>query len=265
MALTSIQLERRGAVAVVTFDRPESANSVDLAFTSDLVAVADSCHADPAIGAVLVTGAGRNFCFGGDLRAMAARGEVRGQYLTELTQQLHAGILAFTNLSVPVIVAANGTTAGAGVGLMAMADLAYCGASSRLRLAYTGVGLTPDAGASFWLPRTVGYKRAMELLLLNRTLSAAEMLEWGLVNGVFEDASLVGQSFAIAQQLASGPTRAFGKTKQLVAHALRELEAQLAREGQTIASQGASAEGQEGISAFLEKRQPKYSRSDPHE
>ena len=122
--------------------------------------------------AVVLTGAGRNFCFGGDLRAMASRETAGDDYIRELTTYLHAAIAHFVRMDAPVIAAVNGTAAGAGVGLVAMADLALCARGSKFNLAYTNAGLTPDAGTSFLLPRTIGAKRTMELLLLNRTLPA---------------------------------------------------------------------------------------------
>jgi 2-(1,2-epoxy-1,2-dihydrophenyl)acetyl-CoA isomerase len=158
----------------------------------------------------------------------------------------------------PVIAAVNGTAAGAGVGLMAMADLAVCGRSSKFSLAYTGVGLTPDAGTSFLLPRSIGVKRTMELMLLNRALTASEALEWGLVNSVVEDSQLLEESLRIAERLAAGATRAFGKTKRLLAASMAGLESQMVLESETIASQAVTDEGAEGINSFLGKRKPDF-------
>jgi 2-(1,2-epoxy-1,2-dihydrophenyl)acetyl-CoA isomerase len=258
MSSDTVKMERRGAVAIVTLNRPENANSLDLAMAKDFCAVAGACG-DPGVRAVMLTGAGRNFCFGGDLRAMAVNGSVQQEYLRELTQYLHAGISLFVRMSAPVIAAVNGTTAGAGIGLMAMADLAYCGSRSKFKLAYSGVGLTPDAGASFLLPRAIGTRRTMELLLLNRTFSAEEALTWGLVNGIHEDSVLLAETFAIAERVAAGPAEAFGRSKQLVGNTLAGLESQLAMESGTVAAQAGSAEGREGIAAFLGKRQPVFS------
>src|SRR6202000_735316 len=131
---------------------------------------------------VVLTGAGRNFCFGGDLRSMIEKGETLESYLRELTTTLHRAIAEFVLMDSPVIAAVNGTAAGAGVGLVAMADIAVCGESARFATAYRGVALTPDAGVSFLLPRAIGMKRALELLLLNRVLSASEASSWGLVS-----------------------------------------------------------------------------------
>lgn len=260
MSTSSVQVETRGAVALVTLNRPDSANTLNLEMAMDLLAAAMTCGRNPAVRAVILTGAGRQFCFGGDLRAIMSRGDGADGYLRELTGYLHSAISHFVRMDAPVIAAVNGTAAGAGVGLVAMADLAICGRSSRFSMAYTGVGLTPDAGTSFLLPRSIGVKRTMELLLLNRALPAEEAREWGLVNSVVEDSKLLDEAFRIAEPLSSGATQSFGKTKRLVAASLAGFESQMVLESETIASQAVTAEGAEGINAFLQKRKPDFSR-----
>src|ERR1700704_2609751 len=201
MATASVQVETRGAVALVTLNRPESANTLNLQMAMDLLAAAMTCARNAAVRAVILTGAGHHFCFGGDLRGMTARAGAGNDYVRELTTYLHAAISHFVRMDAPVIAAVNGTAAGAGVGLVAMADLAVCAESVKFSLAYTGVGLTPDAGTSFLLPRTIGLRRSMELLLLNRALSSDEALEWGLVNSVVDDSQLLDETFRIAERL----------------------------------------------------------------
>jgi 2-(1,2-epoxy-1,2-dihydrophenyl)acetyl-CoA isomerase len=263
MSTPSVQVETRGAVALVTLNRPESANTLNLQMGMDLLAAALACARNAEVRAVVLTGAGRNFCFGGDLRAMASRDTAGDDYIRELTTYLHAAIAHFTHMDAPVIAAVNGTAAGAGVGLVAMADLAVCARSAKFNLAYTNAGLTPDAGTSFLLPRIVGAKRTMELLLLNRTLTAAEALSWGLVNEVVADEEVHARALAIAAQLAAGATRAYGATKRLLAASLGALESQMILEGETIAAHAVGAEGTEGISAFLEKRRPDFPGNGP--
>jgi 2-(1,2-epoxy-1,2-dihydrophenyl)acetyl-CoA isomerase len=257
MSTATVDVETRGAVAIVTLNRPAQSNTLSLQMGMDLLAAAMTCARSTAVRAVVLTGAGQNFCFGGDLRGMTNKGGAEA-YLRELTSYLHAAISLFVRMDPPVIAAVRGTAAAAGIGLMAMADLAVASESSRFNLAYTGVGLTPDAGTSFLLPRAVGARRAMELLLLNRSLSAQEALSWGLVNRVVPDAMVVDEALALAEKLAAGPTRAFGKVKRLVAQSLGALESQMVLESETIAGQAASAEGAEGISAFLAKRKPAF-------
>ena len=256
----TVLVDIRGEVAVVTLNRPETANTLDLAMGRDLLTAALRCEADPAVRAVVLTGAGKAFCFGGDLRGMTGSGTPIEPYLKELTTHLHAAIARFMRMDAPVIAAVNGTTAGAGVGLVAMADLAIMAAGAKISLAYTGVGLTPDGGTSFLLPRAVGAKRAMELILTNRALTAAEALEWGLVNQVAPDSEVLDTALALAGKLAAGPKGAFGRSKRLAVAALGALESQFTLESETIAAQAATTEGREGITAFLEKRKAQYAR-----
>ena len=254
MSTAHVQVETHGAVALVTLNRPEHSNTLNLQMAMDLLAAAMACARNAAVRAVVLTGAGRNFSFGGDLRAMPAR---------ELTTYLHAAISHFVRMDAPLLAAVNGTAAGAGVGLVAMADLALCGKGSTFNLAYTSVGLTPDAGTTFLLPRTVGQKRAMELLLLNRQLSAEEALSWGLVNEVVADARLLERALEVAERLAHGPASAYGATKRLIAHSLGAFETQMVLESETIATQATSPDAAEGIGAFLEKRKPRFPNKGP--
>jgi 2-(1,2-epoxy-1,2-dihydrophenyl)acetyl-CoA isomerase len=257
MSTSTVDVETRGSVAIVTLNRPAQANTLNLQMGMDLLAAAMTCARSPAVRAVVLTGAGKNFCFGGDLHGMTAKGGADA-YLRELTSYLHAAISLFVRMDPPVIAATRGTAAGAGIGLVAMADLAVAAESAKFTLAYTNTGLTPDAGSSFLLPRAIGARRAMELMLMNRVLSAPEALSWGLVNRVVPDSKVLDEALAIAAQLAAGPTRAFGKVKRLIAQSLGGFESQMVLEAETIAAQAASAEGEEGINAFLEKRQPVF-------
>ena len=247
-----------GAVALVTLNRPEHSNTLNLQMAMDLLAAAMTCARNTAVRAVVLTGAGRNFSFGGDLRAMPPRELSLDGHIRELTTYLHAAISHFVRMDAPVLAAVNGTAAGAGVGLVTMADLALCARSSKFNLAYTSVGLTPDAGTTFMLPRTVGAKRAMELLLLNRALSAEEALSWGLVNEVVADEQLLERALELAERLTAGPGGAYGATKRLLAHSLGAFESQMVLESETIAGQATGAEATEGIGAFLEKRKPRF-------
>jgi 2-(1,2-epoxy-1,2-dihydrophenyl)acetyl-CoA isomerase len=258
MSTSSVHVETRGSVALLTLNRPDSANTLHLEIAMDLLAAAMTCGRNPAVRAVVLTGAGRHFCLGGDLRAMAERGNDADGYLRELTGYFHSAISHFVRMDAPVIAAVNGTAAGAGVGLVTMADLAVCGKGSKFSLAYTAAGLTPDAGTSFLLPRIIGFKRTMELMLLNRALTANEALEWGLVNAVADDAHVVDEALKLAERLASGATGAFGRTKRLLAASIAGMESQMVLESETIASQAVTAEGNEGINAFLQKRKPDF-------
>jgi 2-(1,2-epoxy-1,2-dihydrophenyl)acetyl-CoA isomerase len=258
MAAQNVLLDRQGAVAVLTLNRPDNANVLSKVMARELLDCVLDLEADTALRAVVLTGAGKHFCFGGDLRGMMSEGGAVEPYLRELTSFVNTAISHLVRMDAPVIAAVNGTAAGGGIGLVTAADLCICGAGSKFSLAYAGVALTPDCSSSFFLPRIVGHRRAMDLLLNNRLLGAEEALSWGLVNQVVPDGEVLGEALKMATRLAAGPRRAFGKTKRLMAASAGGLEAQLALESQTIAHQASGAEGQEGIRAFLEKRKPGF-------
>jgi 2-(1,2-epoxy-1,2-dihydrophenyl)acetyl-CoA isomerase len=255
----SLRVEIREHVGCVTFARPESANTIDLQFGKEFLAAARRMQSTGGVRAVLMTGEGKHFCFGGDLRAMFATDADIQSYLSELTTDLHAGMDVFAQLDAPVIVAVNGTAAGAGLGLVLAADIAIAARTAKFTSAYTGVGLTPDAGCTFMLPRAIGHKRAMDMFLTNRVLKADQALAWGLISDIVEDEDLLQRARELAGRVACGPIGAFGAVKKLMAESQPGFEAQLRRESSSIASRGATPEGCEGISAFLEKRPPRYS------
>jgi 2-(1,2-epoxy-1,2-dihydrophenyl)acetyl-CoA isomerase len=254
----AIRLEIREHVAHLTLTRGDAANTLNLAGGREFAAAAYAIRKDASVRAVLLRGEGKNFCFGGDLRGMMEAGGDVNAYLRELTTEVHAGLIHLARSNAPVVAAVQGSAAGAGLGLVLAADFAIAGKSAKFTAAYTAVGLTPDAGGTFWLPRAVGYKRAMELLITNRVLDAQLALEWGLINQVVEDAQLADTAAALAARLAAGPVGAYGTVKRLLAESEPGWEAQLAREGSTIAGRAETAEGREGIAAFLEKRAPKF-------
>lgn len=258
MSNSTVEIETRGAVAVLTLSRPDQGNTISLQLAMDLLAAALTCSRNPMVRAVVLTGVGKNFSFGGDLRAAMTKVDNADAYLQELTTYLHGAISHFARMDAPVVAAVNGTVAGGGMGLVLMADLAISAASAKFTTAYTSVGLTPDAGTSFLLPRVIGARRAMEMLLLNRVLNAEEAMAWGLVNQVVPDQELLPQSLELAEHLAAGATRAFGRTKRLMAESLGAFERQMVLESETIVAQAASAEGLEGVRAFLDKRKPNF-------
>lgn len=253
----TVRLEFRDRIAFLTLSRPEAGNTINLDLGEEFFAAALTVESAKA-RAVVVTGEGKNFCFGGDLKGMVATGTDVRAYLRELTARFHDGMICFARMDAPVIAAVNGAAAGAGLGLALAADITIAARSAKFAPAYTGVGLTPDAGSTFFLPRAIGYKRAIELFITNRVLDAQQALEWGLVNEVVDDDKLLSTAEGLAMRLAAGPVGAFGVIKRLMAESLPSFAAQLARESDAIASQSATPEGAEGIAAFLEKRPPRY-------
>jgi 2-(1,2-epoxy-1,2-dihydrophenyl)acetyl-CoA isomerase len=249
-------------VATITLNRPDAANALTLEMARDLADAALRCDEDPAIRAVLITGAGRFFCAGGDLRSFSAQGEGMPAHMKDLLGHLHAAIARFARMDPPVIAAVNGVAAGAGMSLACLTDLALAGEGARFTMAYTRAGLSPDGSGTFHLPRLVGLRRALELTLTNRMLSAREALDIGLLNEVVPDGELAERAKALAAGLAAGPTGAFGEAKRLLRAGWNEtLETQMETEGRVLAARARSTDGREGIAAFLEKREPRFAGS----
>jgi 2-(1,2-epoxy-1,2-dihydrophenyl)acetyl-CoA isomerase len=259
---STLRFAVRDHVATVTLDRPETFNALDEAMARDLLGVALRCRADREIRAVVLTGAGEAFCAGGDLRSFAAQGEHLPEHLREVLDALHAAVAHLARLEAPVIASVNGVAAGAGMSLVCCADLAIAAASARFTMAYTRVGLSPDGSGTFFLPRLVGLRRALDLTLTNRPLTAQEALEWGLVTRVVADEALGAETAALAARLVAGAPSALGAAKRLLRRSLDEtLETQLALEGESIAALAGTADAAEGIAAFLAKRPPRFGGS----
>jgi 2-(1,2-epoxy-1,2-dihydrophenyl)acetyl-CoA isomerase len=259
MSEQRLRFELADGVATLTLDRPK-ANGIDLEMGKALMHAAIRCHEDSAIRAVLLTGAGSMFCAGGDLKSFATLGAGLSSALLELTTYLHAATSRFLRMQKPLVVAVNGTAAGAGMSLAVAGDLVLAAESASFTMAYTAAGLSPDGSSSWLLPRLCGMRRAQELMLTNRTLSAKEAEAWGLVTRVVPDAELAAEARKLAQQLAAGPTRAYGVVKSLLAESTSTAyEAQLEHEARGISSMAGSADGQEGIRAFVEKRAARFS------
>jgi 2-(1,2-epoxy-1,2-dihydrophenyl)acetyl-CoA isomerase len=259
MDYQNLRFEVADGVAAITLDRPDAANAIDLALGRELMQVAIRCDEDPGVRAVLLTGTGRMFCAGGDLKAFASYGERLPAALKELTTYLHAATSRFARMAAPLVVAVNGAAAGAGMSLAVSGDLVLMAESAKLAMAYTAAGLSPDGSSTFFLPRLVGLRRAQELMFTNRRLSAAEALDWGLVNQVVPDADLARVASELAAQLADGATRAFGTVKSLLASSFQEsLETQMELEARGIAAMAGTADGREGIEAFVAKRAAKF-------
>jgi 2-(1,2-epoxy-1,2-dihydrophenyl)acetyl-CoA isomerase len=225
----------------------------------DLMHAALRCDEDPGIRAVLISGAGRMFSGGGDLKAFISKGDQLPYHIKEITTYLHAAMSRFTRMDAPVVAAVHGAVAGAGMSIAIACDIVVAAETTRFMVAYTRAGLVPDGSSTYFLPRIVGLKRALELTLTNRMFSAQEALQWGLITRVVPDNELLAQARAIAVQLAAGPTRAYGISKRLLHSGWAEtLETQMENESQAIANIARTADAREGITAFLEKRPPKY-------
>jgi 2-(1,2-epoxy-1,2-dihydrophenyl)acetyl-CoA isomerase len=257
MSSSPLRCEVEGGIARLTLDRPDAGNGIDLAMAEALLAATLSLADDATVRVVLLTGSGKNFCVGGDLRSFAGA-ERLGHHLREVTAPLHAAIATLARLPAPVVVAVQGSAAGAGMSLALGGDLVVCGESARFVLAYGKVGLSPDGAGSWYLPRIVGVHRALELALTNRVLDAQEALAWGVVTRVVPDDELPAAAEALAAELADGAPGASAAAKRLLRQSLEvTLEAQMADEQAALAA-NADRHGAEGIAAFLAKRKPTF-------
>jgi len=255
----TLLLDVRDHVAHITLNRPDAANSINEEMGIDLMNASLRCDEDPEIRAVLISGAGKIFSGGGDLKTFSAKGDQLPYYVKKITTFLHAAMSRLTRMDAPVVAAVHGAVAGAGMSIAIACDIVIAAETTRFTVAYTRAGLVPDGSSTYFLPRIVGLKRALELTLTNRIFSAQEALQWGLVTRVVPENELLAQARAVAVQLANGPTRAYGVSKRLLHSGWSEtLETQMENESQAIANSARTGDAREGITAFLEKRPPKY-------
>ena len=248
-------------MSILTLDRPDVLNAFDERLTAALDAALHDVEADPTVRCVVITGAGRAFSAGQDLRDRAAAVE-HGEDLRlgdELRRRYHPAIAAIRTMRKPVIAAVNGVVAGAGFGLAVACDLRVASASATFRAAWSKVGLVPDAGSAFFLPRLVGWGRALDLALTGRSVDAAEALDIGLVARVWPDPEFAAAWRALARELASGATEAFALTKEgLNASWDRDFASFLELEASLQDRAGRTSDYAEGVRAFLQKRPAKF-------
>jgi 2-(1,2-epoxy-1,2-dihydrophenyl)acetyl-CoA isomerase len=242
-------------IARVTLNRPEAGNAVDLAMARALVEVAIRCETDAAIRCVALTGAGRLFCAGGDVGAFKSAGDGVDALLSELAGTLHMALTRFARMPKPLLVLVNGPAAGAGLSLGICGDVVLCARSAHFTAAYGTLGLTPDGGMSWLLPRLVGLRKAQEIILTNRRIKAGEAEAIGLVTRTVDDDALAGEGDNVAAQLANAAVGAIGAARALLRQSLEStLETQLEREVAAITRSGATAECREGLAAYFAKR-----------
>jgi 2-(1,2-epoxy-1,2-dihydrophenyl)acetyl-CoA isomerase len=259
--METVRVEEADGVATVTLNRPDKLNAFDAEMHEALAAALDGAAREKRIRAVLLTGAGRGFCAGQDLSARRALiesgarldlGEGIERYYNPLVRRLRA-------LPKPVVCAVNGVAAGAGANLALACDIVIAARSASFIQAFARIGLVPDTGGSWFLPRRVGEARARALLLLGDKVGAEEAARWGMIWRVVDDAALMDEAAALARRLARAPTRALGLTKRaLLASGANALDAQLDLERDLQREAGAGEDYREGVAAFLEKREPRF-------
>ncbi|MGK5695445.1 enoyl-CoA hydratase/isomerase family protein [Streptomyces sp. URMC 128] len=242
-------------VVELRLDDPGRGNALDLRTAEALRDTAREVAADPG-GAVLLRASGGSFCVGGDLRAFAGRGAGTGAYVHAVASAAHAAVQALYELPVPLVTAVRGAAAGGGIGLALAGDIVLAARSARFRLAYTAIGLTPDCGASWFLPRLVGPRRAADLILTNRVLTGDDAERWGLVSHCLEDEELDDAAHRTAAGLAAGAGDALRAAKGLLrVGTADELTRHLAEEARLIASLADGREARDRMVSFLAARQ----------
>jgi 2-(1,2-epoxy-1,2-dihydrophenyl)acetyl-CoA isomerase len=255
--VAEVEVGRDGGVQTITLNRPDKLNAFTRGLHEELNAALEDAR-DPAVRAVVITGAGRGFSAGQDLGAFGEAGDVAAM----LRATYHVNILAIRSLEKPVIAAVNGVCAGAGLSLACACDVRFASDAAFFVPGFVGIGLIPDSGGTYFLQRLLGTARAFDWMISNRRLTAAEAHGWGLVSEVFEAESFETRVARRAAELAAGPTRAIASTKRLYdSAATATLEEQLEREAEAQAETAQTDDFREGVAAFGEKREPRFSGS----
>jgi len=257
----TLTVDRRGAATWLTIDRPEALNALDSPTKQALAEALSAASADPGVRAVALTGAGRAFCVGQDLRELeGAYREGRAPDLADALERHYAPICRLlAEMPKPTLAVVNGVAAGAGVSLALACDLRLASDAARWRLAFSGIALVPDAGSTWHLPRLVGLSRALEMALLGDWVEADQALAFGLVNRVWPAEEFPGEAEAAVAALAAGPTLALGRAKALLRDHLQVgLDEALAGEAAAQVASGQTKDHAEGVAAFLDKRPPTF-------
>jgi 2-(1,2-epoxy-1,2-dihydrophenyl)acetyl-CoA isomerase len=259
MAYQRLLLERKDRLGRITLNRPEAYNALNLELARELFDAALELDESHQIRVIVLTGAGKAFCAGGDVKEFVKQVTREEHHLKELTAYLHMTVSRLVRSQKPVLMAVNGVAAGGGMSLAMAGDIVVAAESARFTMAYARIGATPDGSGTYFLPRLVGLRRAMEVYLLNRPLTAREAFEWGLVTRVAPDAEFLGVVESLAQELADGPTLAFGAAKVLFHHATHEsLETQMEMESEAIVRAGQTEDFRRAVLAFAEKKEPVF-------
>jgi 2-(1,2-epoxy-1,2-dihydrophenyl)acetyl-CoA isomerase len=255
MTYETVRYEVKDSIATITLNRPEAYNAINLALGRDLFLATIDADEDRAVRCIVVSGAGKAFCAGGDVKDFHKHADRIGIVIKELTTYLHSAISRLARTAKPVIMAVNGVAAGGGMSLALAGDLVVAAESATFTMAYSKIGASPDGSSSYFLPRIIGVRRALELHYTNRSLSAREAMDWGLVNRVHPDAEFSPSVAALAKELAEGPTLAFGRAKLLFHQSTQEsLESQMELESQAIAASGHTEDFRNGVAAFARKQ-----------
>lgn len=255
----ALHLEVRDGIAHIRLNQPERGNPMDSPFISELSLLANACDENPAVRCVLIDSAGKYFGVGADLKTMNRDRAQLPVFIKNATVGLHSALSRLARMDAPVVVAVHALAVGGFVALCAAADFCVAARSARFYAAYTGIGLLPDGGGSTFIPRRVGTRRAAEFFLRNQTWSAAEACDKGLISQVVDDAALHDEVWALARELACGPTRAFGEIKNLLLSSCEQpIEAQMEQEARAMARVTRTEDGWHGVCEVAARRKPKF-------
>jgi 2-(1,2-epoxy-1,2-dihydrophenyl)acetyl-CoA isomerase len=256
----TVNVYRKGAAATIELNRPERMNAWSNTLSRDLLEALREVAEDPGTRAVLLTGAGKAFCSGADLKDEAGRVQAGEPDLYgTLTRWYHPIVTTIRRMEKPVVTAVNGPAAGAGLSLALAADLVVAAESAYFMLAFVRIGLVPDGGASLFVASRVGFARAAEMAMLGEPVTAAKAAEWGLINFAWPDEEFAAKADALVRRLAEGPTRSHAGSKRELNNWLYDrMDAHLEFEARTQQDLAKSADFLEGVNAFLEKRQTKF-------
>lgn len=255
-----VLLDITDGIAHVRLNRPDVSNGMNVELLRALGEAIMVCRGEANVRAVLLTGAGKNFCAGGDVHTFASKGEKLPDYLRQATAYLQNAVAGLIRLEAPVIASVQGFAAGGGgFGLVCASDVVVAGASAKFLAGATRVGMAPDAGVSVTLPRLVGLRKATEILLTNPVISAAEALDFEIVTRVVPDDKLVDASLTLARELAAGAPKALAATKRLLWSGIgTSVEQCLPEEARTVSELSGTADAREGLAAVIERRKPKF-------
>lgn len=255
MSFKTIELAIADGVATLTFNRPDKLNSFTTEMHAELRTALETLQADASVRCLLITGNGRGFCAGQDLADDVARADIGGT----VERDYNPLVLALTTLPMPVVCAVNGIAAGAGANIALACDIVLAARSAAFIQAFCKIGLVPDSGGTWTLPRVVGHARAMALTLLGDKISAEQAENWGMIWKCVDDADLMSEALKLAKHLATQPTKGLAMTKQAIhAAGTNTLDQQLDLECDFQATAAASDDFKEGVNAFLEKRAPVF-------
>jgi len=254
-----VLLCKEGAVAIITLNRPEVLNALSMEMSEMLCDICWQVEADTSVRSVLVHGAGKGFQAGGDIASFHREMDRIGEYAGRMIDTYHVAVKTLARMPKPVLGQLHGAVAGAGLSLAMNLDLAIAAEGTMFTLAYANLGTSPDGGSTFFLPRLVGRRRAMEIALLSDRFDAARALELGLINRVVPADTLADEGMALATKLANGPTQAYARTKELIGQSFEnDLAQQLEAERINFVASSGTADFREGVDAFVNKRKPEF-------